>query len=71
MSTRSPATTHSDVGAPKFIAYRLPGNAQLRTDLAQHPTLGVQVGCTLNVARSTVRNLSTSFGSFRFCVGVR
>jgi hypothetical protein len=30
------------------------GNTQLGTDLAQGPTLGVQVGCTLNVHRATV-----------------
>jgi hypothetical protein len=29
-------------------------NAQLGTDLAQGPTLGVKVGCTLNVHRDTV-----------------
>jgi hypothetical protein len=31
-------------------------NAQLGTDLAQGPPLGVQVGCTLNVHRVTVTN---------------
>jgi hypothetical protein len=29
-------------------------NAQLGTDLAQSPTLGVQVGCTLNIHGATV-----------------
>ena len=29
-------------------------NAQLGTDLAQGPALGVQVGCTLNVHGATV-----------------
>ena len=33
-------------------------NAQLGTDLAQGPALGVQVGCTLNVHRATVTSLS-------------
>jgi hypothetical protein len=33
-------------------------NAQLGTDLAQRPTLGVQVGRTLNVHRATVTSLS-------------
>jgi len=33
-------------------------NAQLGTDLAQRPTLGVQVGCTVNVHRDTVTTRS-------------
>jgi hypothetical protein len=33
-------------------------NAQLGTDLAQAPTLAVQVGRTLNVHRDTVASLS-------------
>jgi hypothetical protein len=31
-------------------------NAQLGTDLAQGPALGVQGGCTLNIHRATVTN---------------
>jgi hypothetical protein len=37
---------------------RCPGNAQLGTDLAQGPALGVQIGCTLNVHGATVTILS-------------
>jgi hypothetical protein len=39
----------SEAGTAKSIAHGCPGNAQLGTDLAQGPTLGVQLGCTLNV----------------------
>ena len=39
-------------------------NAQLGTDLAQGPTLGVQVGCTLNVHGATVTSRSAASGSF-------
>ena len=57
MSGRT-AATHGDAGTAKLLAHRGPGNAQLGTDLAQGPTLGVQVGCTLNVHRATVTSLS-------------
>jgi hypothetical protein len=40
------------------MAHGGPGNAQLGTDLTQGTTLGLQVGCTLNVHRVTVTNLS-------------
>jgi hypothetical protein len=43
------ATTHGDAGPQELLADRAPMDAQLGTDLAQGPTLGVQVGCTLNV----------------------
>jgi hypothetical protein len=33
-------------------------DAQLRIDLAQRPSLGVKVGCTLNVHGATATNLS-------------
>ena len=36
------------------MAHGGPGIAQLGTDLAKVPTLGVQVGCTLNVHGATV-----------------
>ena len=52
------AATHGDAGTAKLIADRGPMNAQLGTDLAQGPALGVQVGCTLNVHRATVTSLS-------------
>jgi hypothetical protein len=48
------AATHSDAGLAKLLAHRGPGNAQLGTDLAQGPALGVQVGCTLSVHHATV-----------------
>jgi hypothetical protein len=48
------AVTHGDAGTAKLMTHGGPGNAQLCTDLAQTPTLGVQVGCTLNVHRATV-----------------
>jgi hypothetical protein len=41
--------TRGDSDAAKLLAYGGRGNAQLGTDLPHAPTLGVQVGCTLNV----------------------
>jgi hypothetical protein len=35
------AATHSDAGTPKLMANGGPGNAQLGTDLAEGPALGV------------------------------
>jgi hypothetical protein len=52
------ATTHSDTGTLELLADRPPMNTQLGTDLAQAPTLLVQVGCTLNVHRDTVTSLN-------------
>jgi hypothetical protein len=52
------AATHCDAGTAKLIADRSGRDAQLRTDLAQGPTLGVQVGCMFNVHRDTVTSLS-------------
>jgi hypothetical protein len=43
------AATHGDAGEAKLIADRSGRDAQLRTDLAQGPTLGIQVGCTVNI----------------------
>ena len=57
MSGRS-AATHGDADAPKLLADCGRGNAQLVTDLAQRPTLDIQIGCTLNVHRATVMSLS-------------
>jgi hypothetical protein len=59
-----PAATHGDSGLAKLMAHGGPGNAQLGTDLAQTPTLGVQVGCTLNVHGDTVTSRSAASGSF-------
>jgi hypothetical protein len=38
-----------DAGPLKLLADRAPMNAQLGTDPAQRPALGVQVGCAINV----------------------
>jgi hypothetical protein len=48
------ARTHGDAYLLELLADRAPMNAQLVTDLAQRPTPGVQVGCTLNVHSATV-----------------
>jgi hypothetical protein len=48
------AATHGDASPLELLADRAPMNAQLGTDLAQGPTLGVQVGSTLNIHRDTV-----------------
>jgi hypothetical protein len=53
MRRRSTAT-HGDTGRLELLVDRAPMNAQLGTDLAQAPALGIQVGCTLNVHRDTV-----------------
>ena len=53
MSGRT-AATHRDAGSAKLLAHRVRRDPQLRTDLAQSPAPGVQVGCTLNVHRDTV-----------------
>ena len=50
--------THRDTGRAKLIAHRGRRDAQLRTDLAQVPTLAVQVGCTHNVHGATVASHS-------------
>jgi hypothetical protein len=57
MSGRT-AASHGDAGPLELLADRAPMNAQLGTDLAQSPALGVQVGCTLNVHGNTVTSLS-------------
>jgi hypothetical protein len=57
MSGRT-ARTHSDASLLELLADRAPMNAQLGTDLAEGPALGVQVGCTLNLHRVTVTSLS-------------
>jgi hypothetical protein len=56
--SRRAVAAQGDAGTPKLMAYSRPGNAQLGTDLAQGPTLCVQVGCTLNIHRATVASLS-------------
>jgi hypothetical protein len=53
MSRRS-AATRGDTGALELITDCAPMNAQLGTDLTEGPTLGVQVGYTLNVHGVTV-----------------
>ena len=56
-------STHGDAGTLELLADRAPMNAQLGTDLAEGPALGVQVGCTLNVHGATVTSLSRTVGS--------
>jgi hypothetical protein len=51
---RRSTATHGDAGPLELLADRAPMNAQLWTDLAQGPILGVQVGCTPNIHRATV-----------------
>jgi hypothetical protein len=48
------ARTHVDAGTAKLFAGLAPMNAQLGTNLAQSPALGVQPDCTLNVHGATV-----------------
>jgi hypothetical protein len=52
--SRRTAATHCDSGTTKVLAHRGSRDAQLPTNLAQRPSLGVQVGCTLNIHRATV-----------------
>jgi hypothetical protein len=59
MSGRT-AAAHGDASPLELLADRAPMNAQLGTDLAEGPTLGVQVGCPLNVHGVTVASLSRS-----------
>jgi Putative DNA-binding domain len=51
---RRGAATRGDAGPLELFTDGGPMNAQLRTDLAQGPTLGVQGGCTLNVHGGSV-----------------
>ena len=62
--TGGDARSYGDAGTVKLIAHGGPGNAQLSTDLAQTPTLGVQVGCTRNIHRDTVASRGAASGSF-------
>jgi hypothetical protein len=54
---RRSAATQGDAGAAKLLANRGRRDAQLGTDLAHAPTLGVQVGRTLNIHGATVASL--------------
>ena len=58
--TRSTAATQRDAVPLELLADRTPMNAQLDTNLAQGPTLGVQVGRTLNVHCATVTSLGAA-----------
>jgi hypothetical protein len=51
------AASHGDAGTTQLIPDRARREAQLGTDLAQGPVLGVQVSCTLNVHCATVTKL--------------
>jgi hypothetical protein len=59
MSGRT-AATRGDAGTLELLADYAPMNAQLVTDLAQGPALGVQVGGTVNVHRATVTTAHAS-----------
>ena len=67
---RRTARTHGDAGTSELLADRAQMNAQLSTDLAEGPALGVQVGRTLNVHCVTVTSLSR-IGLHRSICGVR
>jgi hypothetical protein len=54
---RRSSATHGDACPLELLANRAPMNTQLGTDLAQSPTLGVQVGYTLNVHGGSVTSL--------------
>jgi hypothetical protein len=62
--SRRAAATHGDAGLAKLMAHGGQGNAQLGTDLAQGPTLGVQVRRTLNVHGATVTSISLVVSGF-------
>jgi len=68
MSGRT-ARTHRDTGALELFPDRAPMNAQLGTDLAQGPTLGIQVGRTVNVHRATITSRTAASGSSGVCGG--
>ena len=66
--SRGAAATHGDAGTTKLLAHRGRRDAQLGTDLAQGPTLGVQVSRTLQVHGGSVTSLYlTSVESPRSC----
>jgi hypothetical protein len=56
--TGGDARSYGDAGTVKLIARGGPGNAQLSTDLAERPTLGVQVGRMPYPHRATVTSPS-------------
>ena len=60
------ARTHGDAGTAKLLAHCGRRDAQLGSDLAQGPALGVQVGRTVNVHRATVTSRSAASGSSGF-----
>jgi hypothetical protein len=66
---RRTARTHGDAGTSELLADRAQMNAQLSTDLAEGPALGVQVGSTLNVHRATVTAQSTKTWSAVLVIG--
>jgi hypothetical protein len=54
---RRAAATHDGSGTLELFADCAPMNAQLGSDLAQGPALGVEVGCTL-IVHGRYRNQS-------------
>jgi hypothetical protein len=53
------AATHCDAGTAKLFPDCAPMNAQLGSDLAQGPALGIQVDRPLNVHCDTITSLAT------------
>jgi hypothetical protein len=58
---RRSAATHSNPGAAELVADRGHREAQLGGDLAQTPTLGIQLGCMLKVHCATVTSRSPTW----------
>ena len=56
--SRRAARTHGGACTLELLTDRAPMNAQLNTDLAESPTLGAQLGRTLNVYRVTITTVS-------------
>ena len=58
----STTVTHGDASPLELVPDRAPMKAQLGTNLAEGPTLGVQVGRTVNVHRDTVTSRALYIG---------
>ena len=53
--SRCADATHGDSGATEMIMNNVRPNVQLCADLAQGPSLGIRLCCTLNVHRTTYK----------------
>jgi hypothetical protein len=70
--SRRTTATHGDASPLELLADCAPMNAQLGADLAQAPTLGIQVGSPLNVHGDTVASPSRSIDVCRCArLGIR